>query len=782
MKVLNRLVNGILGVASAGTVYVAFQLGCTPTPPNNTPDPNAGKPVITTVMGTGFNGNNGDSLNGRDTQLYLPQDMAVGHNGLLYVVDWNNHRIRQLNEDGSVVTVAGTGELIGDDHESGTPGTTVKLNHPTSICFDHLGRMVISAWHNSALKRFDMDADFIDNFAGVGGRTFGGDGGPVKDAHLNLPSSVVENSIGELIFSDQANLRIRVIHSNGIVDTICGNGVAGFSGDGGPAIDAQISSPVGQAAQPGGRLGIDKRTDDIYIADTFNHRIRMIDSTGTITTVVGNGTAAFAGDGGDPLNASLNTPSDIDVGPDGTLYIADTLNNVVRKVNPERTEITTIAGTGERGFAGDGEAADAAMLDRPYGVHIAPDGTLYIADTFNSRIRKITQVVPDDFDPNDHGSGFEDFEVIPCTDEVGSICTYAGIGQKGYNGEGLHRTESALYWPFDIEFTPTGQVYVIDWNNHKIRRVKPDQTFELVMGKEIGDGPIDFSDLVAPGALAIETNMNHATDMLEMPNGDLLVTVWHNHKYRMIDPVTGLVTVVAGREPGSRGDGEAFKDSRIDLPMHSILDSRGNLLTLVQKNWSIRIVRDFVNQRGDGIVDTIVGTGEYGFTEDGLSPLETALAFPKGPNPEPNGSLLLDANGVLYFAESDNHKIRKIEWFDDDYQDGVVTTLAGTGVAGFSGDGGPASEAQINFPQDMEFGPDGRLYFTDTDNNRIRVIDLETGIIETVAGAGTKEYSGDGGPALEAELNRPFGLGFDLEGNMYISDTFNGRIRKVKMN
>lgn len=778
MRSIHGLGRPIAAVSALGVFGLMAFVRCTPTTP---PDTTNAKPVITSVMGTEFPGNNGELLPALDTQLYFPQDIAFGPDGTLYVVDWNNHRVRRLNADGTAQTIAGTGDLIGEDQESGSPGTSVKLNHPTGLCFDSQGRMIIAAWHNSTLKRWDPATDFIENFAGVGGRTFGGDGGPVSEAHLNLPSSVVINSIGEIIFADQANLRIRVIHTNGIVDTICGTGEAGFSGDGGPATQAQIWSPVGQGAQPGGRLSIDKRNDDLYFADSYNHRIRMIDSTGVVRTVVGNGTPAYTGDGGDPLSASLNTPSDLEVAPDGTLYIADTLNNVIRVVNPERTQITTLVGTGERGFSGDGGPADEAMLANPYGIALASNGDLYIADTYNTRIRRVTRVLPEDADLTDHGSGFVEVPVIPCTDVVGSICTYAGTGQKGYGGEGFDRTRTPLYWPFDIEFTPSGKIYVIDWNNHKIRKINEDQTLSLVMGKLIGDGDAAFSDLTPEGALAVESNMNHATDMLEMPNGDLLVTVWHNHKYRMIYPDTGIERVMAGREPGYRGDGGAFKDSRVDLPMHSILDPRGNLLTLVQKNWRIRIVRDFVNMRDEGIVDTILGTGEYGFNGDGLSPRETQVAFPKGPNPEPNGGIVMDANGNLYFADTDNHRIRKVEWFDDDYTDGVVTTIAGTGEAGFGGDGGPAVDAQIHFPQDMELGPDGRIYFADTNNNRVRAIDLTTGIIETVAGTGVEGYSGDGGPALEAELNRPFGIAFDLDGQLYVSDTFNGRIRKIKL-
>jgi len=747
----------------------------------DTDAPPAGKPVITTLMGTGFSGNNGDGRALLETQLYLPVDVEVGEDGAVYVVDWNNHRIRQV-KDGVSKTIAGTGQLTGEDTAEGV-ATEVKLNHPTHVSFDREGRLLISVWHNSAIKRLDLATGLVENIAGTGGRTFGGDGGPAKEAKMNLCSSAVVDSQGNIYISDQANQRIRMIDAYSLnMYTVCGTGEPGYSGDDGPAELAQINSPFGQSSTPSGRLGIDKQ-DRVYIADTNNHVIRMIDTDRTIKTIVGTGIAGYGGDGGPATEAQLHNPADIDVAPDGTLYIADVMNQVIRKVTPDGI-ISTFAGTGERGFSGDGAAADGCQLDRPYGVDVAPNGDVYIADTHNNRIRVVSGEVPSWYDPNNTGSdGFDDVAQVPCSDQPGTICTFMGQGQIGFNGDGKDRLKTVLYWPFDIEFTPSGKTYVNDWNNHRMRELLPDQTLITRMGNEvIGDGPPDFADLVPPGAPSTEVSINHLTYMTELPDGKLLMAVWHNHKLRQYDPVTGMIEVIGGRGPSGNmptGDGGPVKDALFDLPDDLAFDKAGNLFILDQKTWRIRMVEDYLNMGREGIIRTVLGTGERGYTPDGMAPLQTKVMFPTGANPEPNGGLIFDENDILYYCDSHNQIIRRVE-FNEDYTDGVVTTVCGTGEAGYNGDG-PALETQLDFPQDLEWGPDGRLYFPDANNNIIRALDLETGMVETVVGNHERGYAGDGGMATEAALNRPFGIAFDAEGDLYVCDTFNSRIRKVNM-
>ena len=728
-------------------------------------------PRIRTVAGNGIAGLNGDGGDPLATSLYLPQDVTYGPDGRLYLADWNNHRIRRIVDD-VVETVAGTGEL-GDAPDG--PALEIRFNHPTNVTFDREGRMIIAAWHNSLVKRLDFETGFVENLAGTGARSYGGDGGPGNSAKLDLPSAVAIDSHGNVIIADQANFRVRRLTPDGMIETICGTGDAGYDGDGGPATEAELSSPIGQAAPPAGRLVVDDQ-DRIFIADTGNHVIRMVAADGMIYTIAGTGRPGYAGDGGPATAAQLDTPSDVAVGSNGILYVADTMNHAVRSIAPDGT-ITTLAGTGSRGYGGDGGLAIEAQLDRPYGLDVAPNGDVFVADTHNQRVRRIAA---DPGPPPPTPVPTPTPEIVPCSETQGSICTWAGTGATGYDGEGKHRLETALYWPFDIQFTETGRRVVLDWNNHRVREIGPDETFRTIMGTDfLGDGPFDLSDLEPEGADPLTVNLNHPTDVEEFSNGDLMVMAWHNHKIRTIDAETGRVRVILGGPAAFSGDGGPAIDARVNQPPHGALDADGNLFIVDQRSQRIRVLYDFDTQRENAIIQTVVGTGELGFNGDGIA-LQTQLNLPTGPNPEPSGGLAIDPQGRLFFADSNNHRIRRVEFFSEDFTSGIVTTIAGTGTPGYSGDGGLATQARIHFPQDLEIGPDGDLYFADTNNDRVRKISLTTGVITTVAGNGDRGYGGDGGPAQDAALNRPFGVAFDAEGDLYVSDTFNSRIRKVK--
>jgi len=771
-------------------VLMAFvvQAGCTPVGPSpgdgDDTDPTMGKPIITTIVGNGLAGDNGDGLAGTETALYLVQDVTVGPDGNLYFPDWNNHKIRRL-VNGVVETIAGTGELGAADDGY---GPDIQFNHPTNVEFDADGNLIIAAWHNSLVKRMDLATGYAATIAGTGARSFNGDDIQGTAAFLDLPSSVAfDPGTGNILISDQANFRIRLLEPSGIIHTICGDGTPEYLGDGVRAEEGRLNSPKGQAASPAGRITLNQQ-GEIIIADTGNHVIRKIDGAGLITLVAGTpGEAGYDGDGGDGKSAKLNTPSDVAVAPNGSIMVADTMNHVVRVIATDGT-ISTLAGTGERGIDGDGGPADEAKLDRPYGVTVGPDGTVYVADTHNHRIRRITSTLPDDFDPRDPGTG--EVDVIPCTGEPGSICTYAGTGQKGYNGDGHDRVQTVFYWPMDIEFAANGRIVLLDWNNHQVREVLGNDTIVTIMGTDfVGDGPRDLSDLdLVNGADPLTVNLNHPTDIQMLPNDDILIVAWHNHKLRSIDALTGRVRVLAGAG-AAFVDGVIAKDARFNQPRSGVLTPEGDLFLVDQRNQCIRVLYNFADERDNAVSATIVGgdadpetvTIEPGFNGDGTG-LETSLAFQTGGNPEPSGGLAFDTSTrLLYISDSQNQRIRRVEFLSDDFKESNVTTIAGTGEADYRGDGGPAVDARISNPQDMEIGPDGNLYFADTDNNVVRRIDLTSGVIDTVAGTGTEGYAGDGGPAREARLNRPFGVAFDAEGDLYISDTFNSRIRKVEM-
>jgi len=352
---------------------------------------------IYTVAGTGIAGDGADGQDALKTRLYLPQDVTVGPDGRLFVVDWNNHRIRAVNADGTMTIVAGIGELGPNVDDPSTD----RLNHPTNLTFDAAGRMVIAAWHNSRVKTLDLslpEPGNIVNICGTGKRGFGGNGGPASAATLDLPVAVAFDAAQNLFIADQANQMIRRVDAaTGIIDTIAGQGHCADAQnpdpcvpfmDEVPAKQASFHLPVGQAATPGGRIALDT-AGKIYIADTENFRVRVIDEAGIIHTFAGTGANGFQGDGGPAAAAQLSRVTDVAVAPDGSVFIADTENSCIRLVTPAGI-MTTFAGVcGSPGFAGDGGPAGAALLDRPSGVEIAPSGDIYIADTHNQRVRVV---------------------------------------------------------------------------------------------------------------------------------------------------------------------------------------------------------------------------------------------------------------------------------------------------------------------------------------------------------------------------------------------------------
>jgi hypothetical protein len=346
--------------------------------------------VICTAAGTGIAGDGADDRPALDTRLYLPQDVTIGPDGQLYIVDWNNHRIRVRREDGTLHIVAGIGELgpASDDPSTG------RLNHPTQVAFDGVGQLVIAAWHNSRIKVLDAATGELRDVCGTGQRGFAGDGGPAATAVLDLPVAVVFDPAGNMLISDQANDRIRKVDAvTQAISTFAGVGPCADPaacpplGDGGPATNALISLPQGQSARPAGRIDIDA-AGNLYLADTLHHRVRRIDTAGVITTVAGIGQVGATGDGGPATEATLNGLADVAVGPDG-LYVADTGNGCVRVIGLDGAIATTAGTCGSPGFAGDGGPATAARLDRPGGIALDTAGNLYIADTYNQRVRVV---------------------------------------------------------------------------------------------------------------------------------------------------------------------------------------------------------------------------------------------------------------------------------------------------------------------------------------------------------------------------------------------------------
>lgn len=371
-----------------------------------------------------------DGVPATNAALYYPSGITGGPDGSIYIADLNHDRIRRVRPDGIITTVAGIGTrgYSGDDG----PATAAELSGPQGVAVGPDGSIYIADSGNSRIRRVGPDG-IITTVAGNGTNGYSGDGGPATEAELYSPSDVATSSDGSIYIADTITDRIRRIGPDGIITTVAGNGETyGDIGDGGPATDARLSLPDGIAIGPDGSL---------YIADTWNNRIRQVRTDGVITTVAGTGTRGYGGDGFPATEAQLNLPSGVAVGSDGSIFIADSRNNRVRRVGPDGI-ITPVAGIGTGGHSGDGGPPTKAELYEPYGVAIGPDGSLYIADRNNNRIRSIETPFPgfaggDNVIPSEDGSRLYHFNANGRHLRTFSTLTGAVLYRFNYDTDGL---------------------------------------------------------------------------------------------------------------------------------------------------------------------------------------------------------------------------------------------------------------------------------------------------------------------------------------------------------
>jgi sugar lactone lactonase YvrE len=358
--------------------------------------------------GTGERGfNAANPTAGRtEARLYFPMDLTFGPDGRAYIADWNNHMIRRVEQDQSLRVVVGT-DYEGDGppemedrlpvcNPKGALGTTVALNHPSEVRFGPDGLLYISAWHNNKIRVLDTVTGMVKTIAGdfYG---YSGDNGPACAAVFNQPKSIDFDPDGTIYTVDQRNVRIRKITPppERIVTTIAGTGVLGNAGDGGQAIDAQFGFETTATPRPSGALV--KQGNVLYLADSMNNRIRRIHlDSGIIDCIAGQSAeAGYSGDGGPATAATFNFPMDLELGPDGRLYVADRYNNAIRAIDLTSGIVETVAGgtscKTEKETCPDRAPAKEIGLNQPYGIAFDGDGNLFIADTENSRILEVVK-------------------------------------------------------------------------------------------------------------------------------------------------------------------------------------------------------------------------------------------------------------------------------------------------------------------------------------------------------------------------------------------------------
>jgi uncharacterized protein (TIGR03437 family) len=340
-------------------------------------------------------------------------------------------------QPGTIQTIAGNGSAAfsGD----GGPATQAALNVAVDVAADLAGNLFIADQFNHRIRKISTSGK-ISTVAGTGAAGFTGDGGPAVNAQLNTPTGIFVDPAGNLFIADVGNQRIRKVDTSGKISTIAGNGAKGYGGDGGLAVNATFYNCLRVAVDTTGR---------VLIADQSNHRVRRIDGAGIITTVAGNGvgtpaTGAFSGDGGLAVDASLNNPTAIAVDPSGVIYIADQFNQRIRKVGTDG-KISTIAGTGAAGYGGDGGPAAAALLNFPGAITLDAAGDIYFNDDVNYRTRMIST--------------------------AGTISTVAGSGVQGFSGDGGPATSASLNGNFGVTLDVFGNLIIADSTNNRIREV-----------------------------------------------------------------------------------------------------------------------------------------------------------------------------------------------------------------------------------------------------------------------------------------------------------------------
>jgi len=773
-------------------------------------------PTITTVAGNGTYGFSGDAGPATSAELFDPGGMAADSAGNLYIADYLNSRVRKVDTSGNITTVAGNGTAgyNGDN----IPATSAELNTPTGVAVDGAGNVYIADYANQRVRKVDVNG-IISTVAGNGTQGYNGDSIAATSAELSGPHGVALDGAGNLYIADIFNERIRKVDAGGNITTVAGNGTRGYNGDNIAAVSAELDGPEGAAVDSAGNL---------YIADYYNARVRRVDTSGNITTVAGNGTRSYNGDNIAATSAELNLPTDVAVDSAGNLYIADVSNERVRKVDASGT-ITTVAGNGTNSYNGDSIAASSAELSNPMGVAIDKAGNLYIGDFGDARVRKVTNAEsPVNFRPVDVGANSTqnvflsintaltltsvgtsgDFSVQSdscalntplsagtlCTLQVqfaptkpgqrwfplvatdsganlysfglegtgvgsalaltpGIIATVAGTGTAGYNGDNIAATSAGLYYPQGVAVDSAGSLYIADTDNSRIRKVDAGGIITTVAGNGAqgynGDNIAATSaELYNPNGVAVDSA------------GNLYIADMNNNRIRKVD-ASGIITTVAGNGTfGYNGDNIAATSAELWNPATVAVDSAGNLYIADDFNYRVRKVDT------NGVITTMAGTGTAGYNGDNIAATSAELYHPHG--------AALDSAGNLYIADEFNARIRKVD------ASGIITTVAGNGTAGYNGDDIPATSAELYNPFGVAVDSAGNLYIADFYNARIRKVDA-SGIITTLAGNGTQGYNEDNIPATSAELSTSEGVAVDSAGSLYIADTYNDRVRKVNV-
>jgi uncharacterized protein (TIGR03437 family) len=597
-----------------------------------------------------------------------------------------------------------------------TPATALgtSLGQPRNVTLDSAGNLYFSSG-NAVFKQ--SASGTVTVFAGNSRAGYSGDGGLALNAQFNQAAGIAVDAGGNVYISDSMNNVVRKVTTDGVINTIAGNGTPSYTGDGGAATQATLHNPLG--------LVLDKK-GNLYIADNFNHAVREVTPDGNINTFAGNYILSFGftGDGGPATAAQLTYPTDVAIDSSGNIYIADYGNFMIRQVTTDGI-IHSYAGTNVNGFSGDGGNATSGLssnpaeLFEPFGVALDSSRNLYITEYGDSRIRKVAA-----------GTGTAN----------GNLSTIAGNGTAGFAGDGSAATKAELNVPRGICIDSSGNIYVADWANNRLRKIGSDGNINTITGNGIlsysGDGgTATKAQLNTPGGVAIDAA------------GNIYIADTGNNVVRQV--TKGVISTFAGTgTAGFAGDGSAANKAQLSGPQGVAVDSAGNVYIADSGNFRVRVVAT------NGNISTFAGSGSQGYAGDGGAATAAKFYLP--------GAVTTDKAGNVYIADFQGCVVRKV------VASGTISTVAGTGGCGYGGDGGPATAALLNEPAGIGLDPSGNLYITQLGDNRVRMVSTN-GIITTIAGNGADGYTGESVPALSSKLAAPNGVVADASGNVYIS-------------
>jgi uncharacterized protein (TIGR03437 family) len=719
--------------------------------------------VISTIAG----GGGATSGGGQATATSIfPGSVSVDAAGNMYIAQGAS--IWKVNTSGVITTLAG-GPFPGYSGDGG-PATAATF-FCTNAVADAAGNVYLADTTNQRIRKIDTSG-IINTVAGNGKQGYSGDGGPATSAMLALPQGLAVDNAGNLYFADNFT-HIRKVDTNGIITTVAGSGSPLGLGDGGPATSAGMT-PVWVTVDNSGNL---------YIADAGAKKIRKVNTAGIISTLAGGAqdTGLGNGDGGPPTGGVFVNISSVAVDSAGNVYIADPGADNVRKVSsgaaasPVTAQPTTLSFSVNAGAAAPPTQSVVIISPGSTLTYTAAASTtgggpwLSVSPTGGNVNATLTvSVNPSGLAPGSYngtitvtpsGAGNTPLTIpvkltVNAAASQGIISTVAGNGFVPFSAEGGAATGAALAVSA-VAVDGSGNLYIADTVSNKILKVNASG----IVTTFAGNGAITYAGDNGPATKAsFFTPLGVAADS----NGNVYIADSGNNRVRKVD-AGGTITTVAGTgAPGFSGDGGPAASASISSPSAVAVDTSGNLYIADAGNNRVRKVDT------NGIIHTFAGGAVLvGFSGDGGPAAGAGLFLP--------GGLAVDKSGNVYISDIGNNRIRKVDTA------GVIHTVAGNGTKGFSGDGGPATSAMLNmFGAHAGLGVDGagNLYIPDIANNRVRKVDT-TGVITTVAGNGIAGFSGDNGPATSAGLNNPNDVAVDNSGNFYISDSTNNRVRKV---